>query len=281
VARRNGKPSGKLIVIGGHEDRDSESLILREVVRCADGGKVVVVTVASEEPKALWQEYRNAFAKLGVSGLAHLEVPSREELVRNPPDGILDDASCVFFTGGGQLRITSEFGGTELCDRLRDLYYKGVTVAGTSAGASVMCDTMLVDGAAEESHKIGDSLSMAPGLGFMPDVIIDQHFAERGRIGRLLGAVAHNPRLLGLGIDENTAIVVERLECFTVIGAGAVYVVDGREVTGTNVAKEETERTLTLFDLRLHVLSQGDEFDLRSRRPKSHPAEEVESTLTE
>ena len=120
---------------------------------------------------------------------------------------------------------------------------------------------------------------MAPGLGYIKDVIVDQHFAERGRIGRLLGAVSQNPRLLGVGLDENTAIVVEGEIRFKVIGEGGVYVVDGRGVTATNLTDEDTDRAMSIFNVRLHVLSQGDEFDLGTREPISHPAEKVEEEL--
>ena len=130
-----------------------------------------------------------------------------------------------------------------------------------------MSETMLVKGSSKETHRIGD-LHMAPGMGLVPDVIIDQHFAERGRMGRLLGAVAHNPRVLGIGIDEDTAALVHG-EAMRVIGSGAVYVVDGSAVTYCNVAEAEAERALSMHDVRVHVLSTGDSFDLRSRRPVS------------
>ena len=138
---------------------------------------------------------------------------------------------------------------------------------------------MLVSGSGSESHRIGGSLQMAPGFGFLPGVIIDQHFAERGRIGRLTAAVAQNPRIVGMGIDEDTAVVCNPKHCFRVLGAGAVYVVDGSDVTYTNLTEEQTDRTLTVFNVRLHLLSQGDEFDLTTRTPTSHPAEEVEREL--
>ena len=128
-----------------------------------------------------------------------------------------------------------------------------------------MSDTMLVKGTSDETHRIGD-LHMAPGFGLVPGVIIDQHFAERGRIGRLLGAVAQNPRVLGIGIDEDTAIEV-RGTVFTVIGAGAVTIVDGAGVTRSNIAEARPELTLSMHDVRLHVLSAGDRFDLGERRP--------------
>ncbi|MFD1733547.1 cyanophycinase [Deinococcus malanensis] len=148
---------------------------------------------------------------------------------------------------------------------LREIYQEGGVVAGTSAGASMMCETMLVKGRSEETYRVGE-LQMAPGLGLIRGVIIDQHFAERGRMGRLLGAVAQNPRVLGIGIDEDTAILV-RGESFTVLGSGGVYVADGSDITHSNVAEARTGETLSLHGVRLHVLAAGDTFDLQAREP--------------
>ena len=178
---------------------------------------------------------------------------------------MLADAAGLFFTGGDQLRISSQIGDTPIEEMVRAIHRRGGVIAGTSAGASVMSDTMLVRGSSAESHRIGD-LNMAPGLGLIEDVIIDQHFAERGRIGRLLGAVAQNPRVLGIGIDENTAIVVEN-DRFRVIGAGAVYVVDGTDVTHSNIAEARRDEPLSMFGVRLHVVAGGDTFDLKKRTP--------------
>src|SRR5215213_11812948 len=236
--------AGSLVIIGGKEEKDGQALILREVARRVGTGKLVVATLASEEPEAMWRDYRRAFTELGVRRLEHLDVSSREALLDDPRPDVLEDATVIFFTGGGQLRITTLFGGTELCERVQEFYRRGGTLAGTSAGASVMSDTMLVSGDGDESHRIGTSLQMAPGLGYIKDVIVDQHFAERGRIGRLLGAVSQNPRLLGLGLDENTAIVVEEELRFRVIGEGAVYVVDGRGLTATNLTEEDEDRAM-------------------------------------
>jgi cyanophycinase len=214
-----------------------------------------------------------------VKEIEHLDIPSREEILRNPRTELLDGASVVFFTGGGQLRITTQFGGTQLCEQIQEFYREGGVIAGTSAGASVMSDTMLVSGEGEASYRVGGNLLMAPGLGYLKDVIIDQHFAERGRIGRLVGAVAQNPRLLGLGLDENTAIIVEQEKRFRVLGEGAAYVVDGREMTCTNLTEEDDDRTASIFNLRLHLLSQGDEFDLVARVPHKHSAESIEKEI--
>ena len=270
---------GSLIIIGGHEEKEGEALILRAVAERSRGGKLVVATLASEEPEAMFQDYQRAFSTLGVKQIEHLDVSSREAILDDPPLELLDGASVVFFTGGGQLRITTQFGGTELCEQIQEFYRQGGTIAGTSAGASVMSDTMLVSGEGEVSHRVGSKLMMAPGLGYLKDVIIDQHFAERGRIGRLLAAVAQNPRLLGIGLDENTAIIVEQEQHFRVLGGGGAYVVDGREMTCTNLTEEDDDRTASIFNVRLHLLSQGDEFDLLTRVPLKHSAESIEKEL--
>lgn len=270
---------GTLIIIGGHEEREGDAVILRAVAERVKDGKLVVATLATSEPEETYQEYRRAFTGLGVKQIEHLDVPRREDLLRNPRPEIMEGASAVFFTGGGQLRITTQFGGTQLCEQIQEFYRKGGTIAGTSAGASVMSDTMLVSGEADLSHRVGANLLMAPGLGYIKDVIIDQHFAERGRIGRLLGAVAQNPRLLGIGIDENTAIVVEKENRVRVLGEGAVYIVDGRQVTCNNMDDDNTDRTLSIFNVRLHLLSQGDEFDLWKREPLGGKAETAEREL--
>jgi cyanophycinase len=256
---------GPLIIIGGHEDKDGDKLILKEVAERVKGGKLVIATVASHQPEGYFEAYQKAFAELGCENLVELYVNERGETLEKKMSAVLENAAGIFFTGGDQLRISSQIGDTPVEKMVREIHLRGGVVAGTSAGASVMSETMLVKGASQESHRIGD-LHMAPGLGLVPDVIIDQHFAERGRIGRLLGAVAQNPRVLGIGIDEDTAIIVEGC-CFRVAGSGAVYIVDGSDVTHSNIAEASPERTLSMHDVRLHVLSAGDGFDLERRRP--------------
>jgi cyanophycinase len=275
TAARNGaaRGGGTLVIVGGREDKENELLILAELARRTGRGALVVATVASQEPDELWKMYAPIFRGLGISDVRHLDVEERGQ----SNDGgleVLDAAQGVFFTGGDQLRITSLLGGSVVAQRIREIYESGGVVAGTSAGAAVMSATMLVGPAAGKTHRLGDALHLAPGLGLLPDVIIDQHFTERGRIGRLLGAVAQNPRALGVGIDEDTAMIVEGPPDalrFGVIGAGAVYVADGRETSYTNVADVAQESALSLFDLRLHVLSSGDTFDVATRRPTHGP----------
>jgi cyanophycinase len=256
---------GTLVIIGGHEDKEGERTILREVAQRLDGGKLVVATVASHEPEGYFDAYVKAFAALGIHDLVELYVNERAETLNGDLVEKLDGAAGVFFSGGDQLRISSQIGDTPIEQRVREIFRAGGVIAGTSAGASVMSDTMLVKGSSAESHRIGD-LHLAAGLGLIRNVIIDQHFAERGRIGRLLGAVAQNPRVLGIGIDEDSGIVVEDSH-FRVVGSGAVYVVDGGSVTHSNIAEAEPNRTLSMFDVCIHVLSTEDRFDLKARRP--------------
>jgi cyanophycinase len=268
---------GPLIIIGGHEDKGGKRLILKEVARRVQGGRLVIATVASHEPEGYFTTYQKAFEGLGVGELVELYVHDRAETLSGPALAVLEDAAGVFFTGGDQLRISSQIGDTPVERAVRELHARGGLVAGTSAGASVMSETMLVRGTSSESHRIGD-LHMAAGLGLIHDVVIDQHFAERGRIGRLLGAVAQNPRVLGIGIDEDTAIVVED-GGFEVHGRAGVYVVDGSGVTQSNIAEAKPDRALSIYDIRMHVLSAGDRFDLAARRPLAAPDAEVSDEL--
>jgi cyanophycinase len=258
------KCSGTLIIIGGHEDRDprGDRTILKEVARRLDRGKLVLATVASHQPEGYFEDYDKAFGDLDVGELVELYVENRTQAVEKL--GLLKEAAGIFFSGGDQLRLTSQIGGTEIEDELHRLLARGGVLAGTSAGASMMSDTMLVTGSSSETHRIGD-LHMAPGLGLIKNVIIDQHFAERGRFGRLIGAVAHNPRVLGLGIDEDTAVIVEG-GIATVVGNGAVYAVDGKTASYSNVAEAGSNRVLSLHDIKVHVLAAGDRFDMETRR---------------
>ena len=263
----NSKKSGTLIIIGGHEDKEGECTILRQVVKLIHNRRLALATIASQEPEDYYYEYQDCFEKLGIKDLKHLYITKRAESTDAENLRMLDDIEGIFFSGGDQLRICSQIGDTPFETRILEIYNNGGVIAGTSAGASVMGEIMLVSGEDEKSNRI-DNLHLASGLRLLNDVIIDQHFAERGRIGRLLGAVALNPRILGIGIDENTAIIVHERK-FRVIGSGAVYVIDGAGVTYSNIAEGEKKRILSISDIRLHILSSGDGFNLDTRRPRS------------
>ncbi len=270
VGRRN-VGHGTAIAIGGHEDKKEEKRILHEVASRVGNGRLVVATVASSEPDAMWETYEPLFRNMGVRHVHHLDIRTREDALEEKRIRVLDDATVVFITGGDQLKVTSQIGDTPCYERIREIYEGGGTIAGTSAGASVMSETMMVGGDGDSSHRLGDELRMAPGLGVVSGVLIDQHFAERGRVGRLLAAVAQNPRIVGLGIDENTAAVItgQRL---TVLGAGAIYVLDGREVSYSNVAEASQDQTMAVFNVKLHLLTEGNVLDLNSREPRTQPS---------
>ena len=265
------KPKGQLLVIGGHEDKEGDRQILRELASLVGDGKLVVSTIASDVAGEIWDMYETVFRGLGVQHVHHLNTESRADASSPRCMKILEGATAVFFTGGDQLRITSLIGDTPAFSRMYEIFLEGGTIAGTSAGASMMSETMIVRGSAEESHRVQSGLQLAPGLGFAKDMVIDQHFAERGRIGRLLGVVGQNPRIIGIGIDENTAILMRPHRDFRVLGDGGVTVLDGRNVTHSNIAEAEEGCTMSVFGVTLHLLGSGDLFDLRRREPRDMP----------
>lgn len=261
-------PKGRLIIIGGHEDKQGERTILKTVAHRARGehGRLVIVTVASQLPEELGHEYRALFKELGVGDVDVVDIRTRDEATDQKNVDKIADAKVVFFTGGDQLRITSQIGDSPVFRCMKEIYHKGATIAGTSAGAAAMPETMLIAGPSDKSNQIS-ALEMAPGLAFMQGVVIDSHFAERGRMGRLLGAVAQNPRNIGLGIDEDTAILVTGQERFEVIGSGAVYVVDGMGISYSSLSEKQPDGVVTICDVKLHVLGQDDQYDLNARQP--------------
>jgi len=267
--------AGTLIIIGGREDKQQERSILQLVAQAARhvDGSMVVMTAATAYPVELAEQYVAIFTALGVKQIDVVHCETRDQANNEEHLETLRRAAVVFFTGGDQLRLTSQLGGSLACDCLQELYACGGTLAGTSAGAVAMAATMLVGSGGDKSKQLL-TLEMVPGLGFLADVVIDSHFAERGRIGRLLGAVAQNPRNLGLGIDEDTAVVVQA-DTFHVVGAGAVYVIDGSDISFSSLTDARPEGSIvSIYDVRLHILAHGDKYDFKQRRPMrpSEPA---------
>lgn len=259
---------GNLIIIGGAEDKKGEKDILKEVCSRIDGDhdELVIATIATDLPKEVGAEYRSIFERLGVRNINILDIEDRKDAFEQHNLEIMEKAALVFFTGGDQLKITSLLGGTPLYKVIHESHENGCVYVGTSAGASVVSDTMIITGDDEESPK-KCTLKMAPGLGLIKNVVIDQHFAQRGRTGRLLVAIAENPESLGIGIDEDTAIMVSKVGKFQVKGSGAVYVIDGSSISYTNVSEQYPDEILSMFDIKMHVLKSGDKFDLNTRQP--------------
>ena len=259
--------SGQLVIIGGAEDKEGDCKILREFVRRAGGvnARIVVMTVATELPREVGENYIRVFERLGVEDVRIVDTVEREDASSATYLEAIEKATGVFFTGGNQARITSILKDTEIDRLLHKRLSEGIVIGGTSAGAAMMPDVMIVEGDSETNPRL-EIVEMEPGMAFLPGVVIDQHFLQRGRIGRLLSAVSQQPVVLGFGIDENTAIVVNNNQ-FEVIGEGVVTVVDVSEITHTNLGQILKDEDLAICGAKLHILPHGYRFDLKKRAP--------------
>jgi cyanophycinase len=262
---------GPLLIIGGGEDKGKDSEILRRFVDLCSGGpeapRIAVVTTASNEGEAVYSAYQRAFYRLGLSAVEAMNVHHRSRASDDTLCQQMDRLTGMFFGGGDQLRITATLGGSRFHQKLLARHAEGMVVAGTSAGASMMSLTMIVEGDARESPT-KNTVKMATGMGLWTGAVIDQHFSQRGRIGRLLSAVAQNPDILGVGLDENTAIeVCLEAKTLRVWGEATVTIVDGRQIIETNASESEDSQPLALTGVVLHVLPKGYGLDLKTRQP--------------
>jgi cyanophycinase len=256
----------QLVIIGGAEDKQGDCTILREFVRRSGGinARIIVMTVATELPREVGEDYMRIFERLGVEDVRIVDTVEREDANTSTYLEVIEKATGVFFTGGNQARITSVLRDTEIHKLLHKRLAEGLVIGGTSAGAAMMPDMMIVEGDSETNPRI-EIVEMEPGMAFLPGVVIDQHFAQRGRIGRLLSAVAQQPVNLGFGIDENTAIVVTNNQ-IEVVGEGAITVLDVSGITHTNLGQILKDEDLALCGVKLHILPHGYRFDLASRQ---------------
>jgi cyanophycinase len=265
--RKVERRAGQLVIIGGAEDRGEGSEVLREFVRLTGGARarVVIISVASDSPKELGGLYEKTFHRLGAGQVHALDVGTRGDA--NSEEAVLSIAwaTGVFFTGGNQLRITRLLGGTRLDTALHRRHEEGLVIAGTSAGAAMISSVMIVGSSPTMTLRAG-LVELGSGLGFLPGVLIDQHFEQRGRLRRLLAAIAQHPHELGLGIDEDTGIVVDG-HTFEVFGSGSVTVVDAGGLTHTNLGEVERHELLAICGIRIHILPAGYRFDLQNRAP--------------
>jgi cyanophycinase len=257
---------GNLIIIGGAEDKTGECRILKAFVTLSGeaASRLTILTTATEKPLESGNQYKSVFTKLGATEVNILNIQSRDEANMEKYIRLIAESSGIFFTGGDQLRISSILGGTKVYSALHEAYKSGAAIAGTSAGASAMSRTMIVEGNDYDTAK-KCTLKMAPGLGLLEEALVDQHFHQRGRIGRLLCGVAENPSILGIGIDEDTAIRVFPDGHFEVIGTNSVTVVDGNNIKSSNVSELNPDENLAIANITLHVLPAGYGFNLKSR----------------
>jgi cyanophycinase len=265
---------GHLLVIGGAEDKYNERRILKKFLSLAGGDKaeVLIIPVASDFPEFAADVYTQAFRNLGASPRV-LRATSRQDVFLAAPDELLDGVTGVFMTGGDQMRLVSLLGGTKFADSLRHLVRNtNIVLAGTSAGAAGMSTSMIVRGEST-SHPHKNSVRLSPGLGFLKNIIIDQHFTERGRISRLITAVSYNPYNLGIGIDENTAIILDGKGTLEVYGAGSATIVDGSQITYNEIAEVDEFQPFSVCGVQLHVLRDGLVYDYLDRHPLQPPNE--------
>ena len=253
------------MIIGGAEDKFRDRVILNRFVTLAGGeaATIAVISTASSLGLEAGERYRAIFGELGVRAVHPIHAMTRPQA--NDEAGVLAvrDATGVFMTGGNQLRLSSTIGGTRLADAVLDRFRHGAVVAGTSAGASAMSSHMIAFGAsgATPKHRMAQ---IAAGLGVLPGVIVDQHFQQRNRLGRLLSLIAQNPSLLGLGVDEDTAGVVGPDGILEVIGRGSITVVDGAQ-SDTDAWEIKGHKPVMISGVVLHSLPAGYRFDLRRR----------------
>lgn len=267
--------NGRLVAVGGAEDRTGEMRILQKFVEICGGksAEIVVMTIATDEAESAAKELTRVFKKLKVKSVKTFDVASRADTESKRGLKLIEQASGLFFTGGDQIRITSLLGGTEMQRLIHKRFEKNLVIGGTSAGAAMMSNSMILEGDGEANPRLR-AVEIGPGMDLIIGAMIDVHFSERGRHGRLLSAVAHYPQDLGLGVDEDTAMLIDKGE-FEVIGSGAVTIIDGGAMTYTNASDIGRGENLALADVRVHVLPEGYKFNLHDRCviiPKKKPA---------
>jgi cyanophycinase len=266
---------GHLLVIGGAEDKYNERRILKKFLELAGGSdaEILIVPVASDFPEFAADVYTQAFRNLGVTNPRVLRATSRQDVVHADAAKLLDGVNGVFITGGDQMRLVSLLGGTEFADGLRHkVRDTDMVLAGTSAGAAGMSTSMIVRGE-PTSHPHKGAVKLSPGLGFLKNIIIDQHFTERGRISRLITAVSYNPYNLGIGIDENTAIILDGKGVLEVFGQGSTTIVDGSQITFNEIAEVGEHESFSICGVQLHVLRDGLVYNYLERHPIQPPNE--------
>jgi cyanophycinase len=273
---------GKLISIGGAEDKGTEAEpdfiqknnlnffelgILKRVVEEIGGSKskIEVITTASSIPEEVGDNYLKAFGKIGCENVGIIHIKYRDDA--DNPDYIERIKNCdgVMFSGGNQLRLTTILGGTELMKIIHDRYEnEKFVIAGTSAGAMAMSNTMIYHGNSTTAHLKGE-VKITTGLAFLKNVIIDSHFEKRGRFNRLAQAVGCNPSCIGIGLGEDTGLIITESNHFEAIGSGCVILVDGHKIRHSNIADIPEGSPISLENLVVHVMVDGDSYDLNQR----------------
>jgi len=275
---------GKLIAIGGAEDKGTdlekgqiqrnnlnffELGILRRIVEEAGGplSRIEVITTASMIPYEIGDNYLNAFGKIGCTNVDIMHIRNRAEATSQEYIDRIQSCDAVMFSGGNQLRLSSTFGGTKFLKIIEDRYIaeENFVVAGTSAGAMAMSSTMIYEGNATKAHLKGE-VKITTGLGFVDDIIIDSHFEKRGRFGRLAQAVATNPSCIGIGLGEDTGMLITGGNKMEAIGSGCVIIIDGHDIQFSNIADIPDGNPYSIENLKVHICEKGNGFLISERQ---------------
>jgi cyanophycinase len=256
---------GYIVPVGGAEDKQRDPAILRRFLEVSGGSeaRIAVIPTASRAADT-GRRYERVFSELGAAEVEALPFERRGDTNRDDWLDVLDNATGVFLTGGNQLRISTILGGTAVAKKIRSLNARGVTVGGTSAGAAILSEHMIAFGDGGSTPRAG-LVSLAPGFGMTNRVIIDQHFRQRDRLGRLLAALAYNPFAVGLGLDEDTAGSIDPDDVIHVVGTGAITIVDASQLEHSSMGTARTGEPVCFTGVRLHVLTAGSTYDLHAR----------------
>lgn len=278
---------GTLIPIGGNEDKGNdvneiytqeyiEEGILSHILRESGGidAKIVMIPTASSIPVKVGKSYKSAFKKLGCKNVSILDIRSKEDSEKQTSIDLIKSANCVMFSGGNQSKITNIIGGTIIHDIMINRYHHetGFVIAGTSAGAMAMAEEMIAGGSATEAFVKG-AVTMYKGLGFIPELIIDTHFIRRGRFGRQSEAVSKFPNIIGIGLAEDTGMIIKNGNDCTIIGSGMAIVFDGSKLTHNNEKVLNEGTPMTMANLVVHLLSNGDKYNIKNRTVSVLPIE--------
>lgn len=278
---------GTLIPIGGNEDKGHktkenyaleyiEDGILSRVVKESGGNdaKIIVIPTASSIPIEVGENYRKAFLKLGCNNVYVLDIRSKEDSEKQESIDLIKTANCLMFSGGNQSKISNKIGGTTIHKIMMDRYLneEGFVIAGTSAGAMAMTTEMIAGGSSAEAIFKG-TVKMRTGLGLAPKLIIDTHFIKRGRFGRQAEAMAKFPGILGIGLAEDTGLVLKNATEFEVIGSGMIIIFDASNLSHNNEKLLKKGTPMSLSNLIVHILSNGDQFNIKTKEVKVLPIE--------
>jgi cyanophycinase len=273
-------PKGFLIAVGGAEDKGEEERVIRNRLDFFEQGilrrivelagkkskpKIEVVTTASSIPDEVFTTYKRAFRKLGVDDVGHLRIQKREDCDQKKTLERLEKCECILFSGGDQLKLCSILGGMEFIDILKERFHEEhFVIAGTSAGAAAMSHTMICGGDEKRAYMKGE-VEMNIGFGLVHDVVFDTHFDSRGRFGRLVQAIAMQPGAVGIGLDEDTGVIIEKGTRLKAIGSSSVVIVDGSYVGSNNISEIKKGSPISISGLQVHIMTQNDSFDIYER----------------